>query len=295
MKTYEAVFICVDIVLFFVALTLILLFSRPSPEVQRHVSRPSDRGARAPAVRQSFDLDTCDWAFVGREMSVFRDRDDGSVNGVHEFSTYSYNDELLVFLFEDDERVRIRVDDRLGERHSTLTDFPLSGEERVAVCGDTLYIAQIGRLLAFRIGPGGVKHLNTLDPHYRRIFHLACQDDGLLVLWCGDERPETLLTYHFDHGFLKRSEDVCVGDAKSHLVAGRNWYALDTVSGLVTTHVEASAEEHPPRGRLVGHGDTLWYDTDDTPFYDGQGRDCRLVSLGAKMVIEIDNKLTLIS
>lgn len=289
MKPHEAVFICVDLALFFVALALILLFSRPSPEVQRVVPRPCDRGARVPAVRQCFDLASCEWAFMGRELSVYR-ASDGSVNGVEGFTTFGYNDELLVFLFEEDERVRIRVDDRLGERHSTLTDFPLSGQERVAVCGDTLFLAQIGRVLAFRIGPGGVKHLNTLDPHYRRVFHLACQENGLLVLWCGDERPETLLTYHFDHGFLKRSEAPHVGDSKSRLVAGADWYALDTVRGLHTTHPDPG-EDHPPRGVLVGHGDNLWYDREDTPFYDRAGEECELVSLGQLIVVRKDGQL----
>ena len=72
------------------------------------------------------------------------------------------------------------------------------------------------------------------------------------------------------------------------MVTGATWYALDTPKGLFTNK---SGIEEELRGKLHGYGDHLFYDNDNTPFYDEDGNEAELISLGDAIVSRYDGEL----
>lgn len=291
MEIIAIVLIAVDVVIFFVALFFVLMYSWPKPHVPRDLDRSIDRGARVPSVRKHFEVAECDWAFVGREITVYRKGRE--INGVDHWSSWYYDDTLLVFARENDEKLELELHDKQGLLHTTCTSFAFSGGERMAHTKDTLFVSQVGRVLAFRVAPGGLKHVATLDPHFHFIFRIVCQGNGLLVLWCGEEHPEVILTFDYDHGFIRRSQEKVQGDLDSQLGAGTDWFAADTVDGLFTTKKDYDEVEEA-RGTLRCYDDWLWYDAPDTPFHGTNGDACTLISLGARLVVKEEGKLKIL-
>lgn len=294
MENGTMILLAFDAILFIVALYFVLLYSRPVTEIPRQFSEPTSDSTRTiPSVSsRTFDESVSDYVFIGKNMEIYKKGH--SVNGESNWTQWGFSDNYLVFLRESDEMMEISIHDNRGLLHTSVTDFPLTNKELVSIHGNTLFISQVGRVLAFRIQNSSVKHCGTLDPNVVHIYHMVIQDDGLLILWCGRREPTNILTYIFDHGFIRRDEgcfngEAVRGDESSHAVSGRDWYALDTIHGLYTTKEGEIPEK--VRGTLHAYEDHLIYDRPNTVYEDSENREGRLVSLGKEIVYERDGRI----
>ena len=290
MENGTIILLAFNVILFIVALYFVILYSRPPTEIPRKFTDPTaENDRKIPSIRRTYDESDSDYVFIGRNMEIYRKGN--SVNGESNWTEWGFSDRFLVFIRENDEMMEVSVHNNSGLLHTSVTEFPLTTMEIIAIHGNTLFISQVGRVLAFRIQESSIKHYGTLDPNVVRIYHMVVQDDGLLILWCGRREPTNLLTYIFDHGFIRRDEGCrsVRGDSDSHAVAGKNWYALDTIHGLLTTK-----DGEPPevtRGTLHAFEDRLIYDRPNTVYEDKENGEGILVSLGKEIVYKKDGGL----
>ena len=63
--------------------------------------------------------------------------------------------------------------------------------------------------MVFKIKGRRMERVDAIDPMVARVFHMAVQDNGILVVWGGYQVPEKVIRLKWNRGFI-RLDDVMV-------------------------------------------------------------------------------------